>query len=85
MADTTEIDAQMTAWMRAHKRGGYVRAYLSIRRHNPESLGWCDLEDLRAIFSALREQEERADQTPAAAAAEADQLAALFAGMKVGQ
>lgn len=51
-----EIDAAVVIFLRKNARAGYVKAYELIRRESPETLGWCDLEDLTAILLALPEQ-----------------------------
>lgn len=72
--EAAKVDEACVEWLRAHGRAGYVAAFLSIRRDSPATLGWCDLEDLTAIFEALPPQDDPSDAA----------LAGLLASLGVG-
>ena len=57
MSDSRVIDDRCVAWLRQHGKGGYVKAFLVMRRKT-DTLSWCDLEDLIAIFEPLPLQPE---------------------------
>jgi len=69
------VDEACVRWLQSHSRAGYVKAFLELRRDSPETLGWCDLEDLIAIFSPLPPQDDPTD----------DALAGLLAGLAVSR
>jgi hypothetical protein len=56
-SDAAAVDDVACAWLRRNGKGGYVKAFLVMRRKT-DTLSWCDLEDLIAIFEPLPLQPE---------------------------
>ena len=79
-----EIDARFEKWALSNSRGGYLPAFRLIRQEQPRTLGWCDLEDLIAIFSGLKEMPEQANvKSDSVVTKEAEGLLALFANLSI--
>ena len=67
---------QFRQWLVANQRSGYTPAFNSIIATPNNALSWCDMEDLIAIFSNLKESNDPNLYT-------VDDLSALLSGMTV--
>ena len=72
--EAAALDEACVKWLRSNGRAGYVQAFLSLRRDSPATLGWCDYEDMIAIFEPLPPQADPSEEA----------LAGLLAGLGVG-
>ena len=48
-----ERDRRICEWLTLNGREGYVQPFLSLQKHSPSVLGWCNDEDIIAIFTNL--------------------------------
>jgi hypothetical protein len=87
MPATTDNEADaFCAWLRDNKRGGWIRAFVSLRQAGAGPLVDMTAEDLVAIFTRLGPlpEPDASDAVAVAAAdAAADALVAMFAGLSV--
>lgn len=70
----------MLQWLNNNQRAGYIPAFESIVHVKPSPLDWCTVEDLVAVFTALKPCEATAG---AQKQNDAQMLAQLFAGLSV--
>ena len=70
------VICQFRQWLLSNQRSGYTPAFNSIIATDNNALSWCDMEDLIAIFSNLKESNDPNLYT-------VDDLSALLSGMTV--
>ena len=72
----TVVIQQFRQWLVANQRSGYTPAFNSIIATDNNALSWCDMDDLIAIFSNLKESNDPNLY-------DVDDLSALLSGMTV--